>query len=47
MSNHIISKPEDNALNTKYFSPASDDFISSLLKEAKTYNARDWSSRPI
>ena len=41
------NKPDDKALNTKYFKPASDDLICSLLKEAKTYNASDWSSSPI
>ena len=41
------SKPDDKALNTKYFKPASDDLIWSLLKEAKTYNESDCSSRPI
>ena len=41
------SNPEDKALSTKYFSPASEDFIWSLLKVAKTYNAKDWSSKPI
>ena len=36
------NNPEDKALSTKYFSPASEDFNSSLLKDAKTYNASDY-----
>ena len=30
------NNPEDNALSIKYFNPASDERILSLLKEAKT-----------
>ena len=41
------NKPDDKALNIKYFNPASDDFIWSLLKEAKTYKASDCNSRAI
>ena len=41
------NNPDDNALKTKYFNPASEDWIWSLLKDARTYNANDWSSRPI
>ena len=41
------NKPDDKALNTKYFKPASDDLIWSLLNDAKTYNESDCSSRPI
>jgi len=41
------NKPDDSALNTKYFKPASDDFVWSLLKEAKTYKANDCNSRAI
>ena len=41
------NKPEDKALKTKYFNPASEDLILSLLKVAKTYNANDCNSRPI
>ena len=40
------NKPDDRALNTKYFNPASDDLVWSLLKLARTYNDSDWSSRP-
>jgi len=41
------NRPDDKALNIKYFNPASDDFIWSLLKEAKIYKASDCSSRAI
>ena len=41
------NKPEDNALKTNYFNPASVDLILSLLNVAKTYNAKDCNSRPI
>ena len=41
------NNPEESALKTKYFKPASDDFKLSLLNVAKTYRAKDWSSRPI
>ena len=41
------NNPDDKALNIKYFNPASDDLVCSLLKEAKTYKARDCSSRAI
>ena len=34
-------RPDDNALNTKYFKPDSDDKILSLLNEASTYKAND------
>ena len=34
-------RPDDNALNTKYLIPDSDESILSLLKEAKTYKAND------
>ena len=40
-------RPEDKALNTKYFNPASEDFNSFLLNDANTYKASDCSSRPI
>ena len=40
------NKPEDKALKTKYFNPASEDLILSLLKVAKTYKAKDCSSNP-
>ena len=39
--------PEDNALSTKYFTPDSEDNILSLLNDASTYNAKDWSSNPM
>ena len=41
------NKPEDKALKTKYFNPASEDLILSLLNVAKTYNANDCNSSPI
>ena len=41
------SKPDDNALRTKYFSPDSVESKLSLLNDARTYKANDWSSRPI
>ena len=41
------NNPEDSALKTKYFNPASEDLIWSLLNVANTYKAKDWSSKPI
>ncbi len=41
------SKPEERALNTKYFKPASEDLVLFLLNDANTYRARDCSSSPI
>ena len=41
------NKPEDKALKTKYFNPASEDLMLSLLNVAKTYKAKDCSSSPI
>ena len=40
------NKPDDKALKTKYFRPDSDDKRLSLLNDAKTYKANDWSSKP-
>ena len=41
------NRPEDKALSTKYFKPASDDWSLFLLNAARTYNDKDWSSNPI
>ncbi len=40
------NKPDDKALNTKYFIPDSEDFKLSLSIEAKMYNDNDCSSNP-
>ena len=41
------NKPDDKALNTKYFIPDSDDFKLSLSIEAKMYRDNDCNSNPI
>ena len=41
------SNPDERALNTKYFKPDSVDKMLSLLNDANTYRANDWSSKPI
>ena len=38
--------PEESALSTKYFIPASEDFLLSLSIEAKIYKANDCNSNP-
>ena len=40
------NKPDDKALNTKYFIPDSDDFKLSLSIEAKIYSDNDCNSKP-
>ena len=40
------NKPDDRALNTKYFIPDSDDFKLSLSIEAKMYSDNDCNSKP-
>ena len=39
-------RPEERALKTKYFIPASEDFILSLSIDAKMYKAKDCNSNP-
>src|SRR6056300_1195616 len=41
------NRPDESALKTKYFNPASDDFKLFLLNVAKTYKAKDCNSSPI
>ena len=40
------NKPDDKALNTKYFIPDSDDLRLSLSIEAKIYSDNDCNSKP-